>query len=188
MSICGSLAVAAVACPGRWPAPRGAELQVLDQQHRDQCCPNLDAQRVGTGGRSRTWWRSCDGICSAIATCGSGSTTPSKRLRSRPGSVRSLLGSWTAGHRDRRRSLQGGLDFTEDAISASEAGQNPSKTTLPACLGQQWARRQPCTCPVAAPGVEPTNSLAEQALCSADGAFVRQLGPFGGRLESPGRS
>src|ERR1700747_868123 len=32
---------------GQRPAESGAELQILQQQHGDECCPNLGLQRVG---------------------------------------------------------------------------------------------------------------------------------------------
>ena len=31
------------------PGQRGAELQILEQEHGDQCCPNLEVYGVGTG-------------------------------------------------------------------------------------------------------------------------------------------
>ncbi|MCZ7591449.1 MAG: hypothetical protein M5U15_04515 [Kiritimatiellae bacterium] len=34
---------------GEVPAAFGFELQILDQEYGDQCCPNLDMHRVGGG-------------------------------------------------------------------------------------------------------------------------------------------
>jgi hypothetical protein len=34
---------------GQGPAEAGAELQIFQHQHSDQCCPNLRLQRIGRG-------------------------------------------------------------------------------------------------------------------------------------------